>query len=164
MVRTSARTMAVTRSVLDTSTSGVRLVNSIRMKRTLSAFAAGKRTSMRISPFVPTQLLEFLSKRRYLGLSGEIGFGPSAPRRAAYAPAAAPSPRAAKQRPIQRKTFQGVIRHGGSVCPSSASQYRPTTNSQDQDDQCDMSTGTVIVRNMLRVTPPSTNSRKREWP
>ena len=64
-----------------------------------------------IAPFVPTQLLEFLSKRRYLGLSGEIGFGPSAPRRAAYAPAAAPSPRAAKQRPIQRKTFQGVIRH-----------------------------------------------------
>src|SRR6516162_2562248 len=117
-----------------------------------------------IAPFVPTQLLEFLSKRRYLVLSGEIGFGPSAPRRAAYAPAAAPSPRAAKQRPIQRKTFQGVIRHGGSVCPSSASQYRPTTNSQDQDDQCDMSTGTVIVRNMLRVTPPSTNSRKREWP
>jgi len=67
--------MAVTRSVLDTSTSGVRLVNSIRMKRTLSAFAAGKRTSMRISPFVPTQLLEFLSKRRYLGLSRQIGFG-----------------------------------------------------------------------------------------
>ena len=30
---------------------------------------------MRISPFVPTQLLEFLSKRRYLGLSRQIGFG-----------------------------------------------------------------------------------------
>jgi hypothetical protein len=45
--------------------------------------------------------------------------------------------------------------------------HRPGANqstSQDLDDQCDMSTGTVIVRNMLRVTPPSTNSRKREWP
>ena len=31
-----------------------------------------------------------------------------------------------------------------------------------RDDQCDMSTGAVKVRNMLRVTPPSTNSRKRE--
>ena len=30
--------------------------------------------------------------------------------------------------------------------------------------QCDINTGAVIVRNMLRVTPPSTNSRKREWP
>ena len=30
--------------------------------------------------------------------------------------------------------------------------------------QCDINTGTVIVRNMLRVTPPSTNSRKRECP
>src|SRR5262249_19482474 len=46
VVRTSARTTAVTRSVLETSTSGVRLVNSARAARTLSAFAAGKRTSM----------------------------------------------------------------------------------------------------------------------
>jgi hypothetical protein len=30
--------------------------------------------------------------------------------------------------------------------------------------QCDINTGTVILRTMLRVTPPSTNSRKREWP
>jgi hypothetical protein len=33
-----------------------------------------------------------------------------------------------------------------------------------REAQCDMSTGAVIVRNMLRVTPPRTNSRKREWP
>jgi len=31
-------------------------------------------------------------------------------------------------------------------------------------DQCDFSTGTVIDRKMLRVTPPRMNSRKREWP
>jgi hypothetical protein len=30
--------------------------------------------------------------------------------------------------------------------------------------QCDISTGTVIDRKMLRVTPPRMNSRKREWP
>jgi len=30
--------------------------------------------------------------------------------------------------------------------------------------QCDINTGAVIDRKMLRVTPPSTNSRKREWP
>ena len=31
-------------------------------------------------------------------------------------------------------------------------------------DQCDISTGTVIDRKMLRVTPPRMNSRKRECP
>ena len=30
--------------------------------------------------------------------------------------------------------------------------------------QCDISVGTVIVARMPRVTPPSTNSRKRECP
>jgi hypothetical protein len=30
--------------------------------------------------------------------------------------------------------------------------------------QCDMSTGTVIEARMLRVTPPSANSRRRECP
>jgi hypothetical protein len=30
--------------------------------------------------------------------------------------------------------------------------------------QCDINTGAVIDRKMLRVTPPSKNSRKREWP
>ena len=30
--------------------------------------------------------------------------------------------------------------------------------------QCDMRTGTVIDVRMLRVTPPQTNSRNREWP
>ena len=30
--------------------------------------------------------------------------------------------------------------------------------------QCDISTGTVIDSRMPRVAPPSTNSRRREWP
>ena len=30
--------------------------------------------------------------------------------------------------------------------------------------QCDMSTGAVIDRKMVRVTPPNTNSRQRAWP
>ena len=31
-------------------------------------------------------------------------------------------------------------------------------------DQCDISTGTVIESNMLRVTPPRIRSCNREWP
>ena len=30
--------------------------------------------------------------------------------------------------------------------------------------QCDISTGTVMVSNMLRVTPPRIRSCNREWP
>jgi hypothetical protein len=33
-----------------------------------------------------------------------------------------------------------------------------------RNDDKRSNTGTVIERNTLRVTPPSTNSRKREWP
>ena len=33
-----------------------------------------------------------------------------------------------------------------------------------QWSQADMNTGAVIVRSMLRVTPPNAHSRKREWP
>ena len=41
---------------------------------------------------------------------------------------------------------------------------RPFFPSPANDAQCDISTGAVIVRRILRVTPPSTNSRMREWP
>ena len=40
----------------------------------------------------------------------------------------------------------------------------PTDGAIKHATQCDISTGTVIDRKMLRVTPPSTNSRSREWP
>ena len=40
-------------------------------------------------------------------------------------------------------------------CAGEASSSRP---------QCDISTGTVIDASISRVTPPSTNSRRREWP
>ena len=64
------------------------------------------------------------------------------------------------------EAFRSVSRRS-RVSKLSVNQPLPGANqptSQDQDDQCDMSTGVVIVRNMVRVTPPSTNSRKREWP
>ena len=41
---------------------------------------------------------------------------------------------------------------------------RGDTGGQHRNAQCDISTGTVIERRMLCVTPPSTNSRRREWP
>lgn len=31
-------------------------------------------------------------------------------------------------------------------------------------DQCDMSTGTVMLSSTVRVAPPSTSSRSLEWP
>ena len=55
-----------------------------------------------------------------------------------------------------------------SRLPSSGSrgcsENRPCSQRCKAFPQCDMSTGTVIDRKMVRVTPPSTNSRKRAWP
>ena len=40
----------------------------------------------------------------------------------------------------------------------------PRAPGKNNGAQCDISTGAVIVRRILRVTPPSTNSRRRAWP
>ncbi len=52
-----------------------------------------------------------------------------------------------------------AFRPARSLAPRS-----PGEMSRGRFSQCDISTGTVIDRKMLRVTPPSTNSRKRAWP
>ena len=54
-----------------------------------------------------------------------------------------------------------ALRALGVVEPAPAAWWR---NACCRKTQCDISAGTVIDSSMPRVTPPRTNSRRREWP
>jgi len=61
--------------------------------------------------------------------------------------------------PGQRPDLHGL--HGRAVHRLEVGPQRVRSEGRVQ---CDISTGTVMVSSSVRVTPPSTSSRRREWP
>lgn len=84
-------------------------------------------------------------------------------------PQAIASPKPLQSPDVCKPGTVGYARHGNAVARGSMPRVAASAMAEPgqvkvSKGQCAISTGTSACSSMLRVAPPSTASRKREWP